>query len=56
MTGYSIGAGRPSPKRVALAKLEQVLGLYRDRYFDFNVRHFTRSCARNMARGSATPG
>ena len=32
--------GRPSPKRVALATVEQVLGLYRDRYFDLNVRHF----------------
>ena len=32
--------GRPSPKRVPLAMVEQVLGLYRDRYFDLNVRHF----------------
>src|SRR5262244_802109 len=32
--------GRPSPKRVPLATVEQVLGLYRDRYFDRNVRHF----------------
>jgi transposase len=32
--------GRPSPKRVPLAIVEQVLGLYRDRYFDLNVRHF----------------
>jgi transposase len=32
--------GRPSPKRVPLATVEQVLGLYRDRYFDLNVRHF----------------
>lgn len=31
---------RPSSKRVPLATVEQVLGLYRDRYFDFNVRHF----------------
>jgi transposase len=31
---------RPSEKRVPLATVEQVLGLYRDRYFDFNVRHF----------------
>jgi len=31
---------RPSEKRVALATVEQVLGLYRDRYFDLNVRHF----------------
>lgn len=32
--------GRPSPKRVAVAVVEQVLGLYRDQYFDLNVRHF----------------
>jgi transposase len=32
--------GRPSPKRVPLAQVEQVLGLYRDRYQDLNVRHF----------------
>jgi transposase len=32
--------GQPSPKRVPLAQMEQVLGLYRDRYFDLNVQHF----------------
>ena len=32
--------GRPSPKRVPLETVERVLGLYRDRYFDLNVRHF----------------
>ena len=32
--------GRPSPKRVPLATVQKVLGLYRDRYFDLNVRHF----------------
>jgi transposase len=32
--------GSPSPKRVAVAVLEQVLQLYREKYFDFNVRHF----------------
>ena len=31
---------QPSEKRVALATVEQILGLYRDRYFDLNVRHF----------------
>jgi transposase len=31
---------RRSEKRVPLATVEQVLGLYRDRYFDLNVRHF----------------
>ena len=32
--------GRPSPKRVPVETVERVLGLYRDRYFDLNVRHF----------------
>src|SRR5215469_6421552 len=32
--------GKPSPKRVPLQQVEQVLGLYREKYFDFNVRHF----------------
>src|SRR6202049_4983255 len=32
--------GKPSPKRVPVALVEQVLALYRDRYFDLNVRHF----------------
>ena len=32
--------GKPSPKRVPLAVVEQVLGLYQEKYFDLNVRHF----------------
>src|SRR5436305_6587164 len=32
--------GKPSPKRVAVAVVEQVLGLYREKYFDLNVSHF----------------
>jgi transposase len=32
--------GRPSAKRVPWAVAEQVLGLYREKYFDFSVRHF----------------
>jgi transposase len=32
--------GKPSPKRVPLAVAEQVLGLYQEKYFDLNVRHF----------------
>jgi transposase len=31
---------RPSPKRVPLKTAESVPQLYRERYFDFNVRHF----------------
>jgi transposase len=32
--------GRPSQKRVPMEQAEQVLGLYREQYFDLNVRHF----------------
>jgi transposase len=32
--------GVPSPKRVPLATVEEVLRLYQQQYFDFNVRHF----------------
>jgi transposase len=32
--------GRPSPKRVPVAVVEKVLELYREKYFDFKVRHF----------------
>jgi transposase len=32
--------GRPSDRRVPVAQVEQVLGLYRDTYFDLNMRHF----------------
>jgi transposase len=32
--------GKPSAKRVPLKTVEEVLGLYRDTYFDLNIRHF----------------
>jgi transposase len=32
--------GKPSPKRVPVALVEQVFALYREKYFDLNVRHF----------------
>jgi len=32
--------GKASPRRVPSAVLEEVLRLYRERYFDLNVRHF----------------
>jgi len=37
---YDHRLGRPSPKRVPVQTVERMLGLYRDRYFDLNVRHF----------------
>src|SRR5580765_729725 len=32
--------GQPSPKRVPVATVEKVLALYREKYFDLNIRHF----------------
>jgi transposase len=32
--------GKPSPKRVPMVVLERVLELYREKYFDLNLRHF----------------
>jgi len=32
--------GRPSPKRAPEEELERMLGLYRDKYSDFTVKHF----------------
>lgn len=37
---YDQRAKRPSPRRVPMADVETVLGLYRERYFDLNVKHF----------------
>jgi hypothetical protein len=37
--------GKPSTRRVPLATVETVLGLYRDRYFDLNVAHFHEKLA-----------
>jgi transposase len=37
---YDRRRGKPSPRRVPLETVEKVLGLYREKYFDFNVRHF----------------
>ncbi len=37
--------GQPSPKRVAVATVERVLQLYRERYFDLNVQNFLEKLA-----------
>ncbi len=37
---YDRRKGRPSPRRVPLAVAEKIFALYRDKYFDFSVRHF----------------
>ena len=46
--------GQPSPKRVPLAVVEQVFALYREKYFDLNVRHFHEKLPA-VARDSAEP-
>lgn len=37
----------PSPKRVSLATIEKVLHLYREQYFDYNVKHFHETLERD---------
>ena len=37
---YDRRRSQPSPKRVPWVVVEQVLSLYREKYFDFSVRHF----------------
>src|SRR4051812_17870705 len=38
--------GRPSPRRTPVAEIERILGLYRERYSGFNVRHFSQTVRR----------
>ena len=37
---YDRRKGKPSPRRVPLAVAERIFTLYREKYFDFSVRHF----------------
>lgn len=37
---YDRRTGKPSPRRVPLEVVEEVFRLYREKYFDFSVRHF----------------
>ena len=46
--------GKPSPKRVPLERAEAVLQVYREKYFDLNVRHFHEKLAGQEAF-SVTP-
>lgn len=43
--------GRPSPRRVPVETVEKVLGLYREKYFDLNVRHFREKLAEEHGIG-----
>jgi transposase len=38
--------GRPSPRRTAVAEIERILALYRERYSGFNARHFCSTVRR----------
>jgi hypothetical protein len=40
MTVVRPAAGAALAQAVSLALVEQVLGLYRERYFDLNLQHF----------------
>jgi len=39
--------GKPSPKRIPLATMEELLRLYREKYYDLNMRHFMKSSAKS---------
>lgn len=41
--------GRPSPRRTAVAEIERILALYRERYRGFNGRHFYQTVVREHA-------
>jgi transposase len=43
--------GHPSPRRISLELAERVLALYREQYFDFNVRHFHEKLRDNRPSG-----
>ena len=48
---------RPSPKRVPYAQVEMVLRLFREKYPDFNVKHFHEKLTQEHGISlTATPG
>ena len=48
---YWTAARYTESRRIPKEQAEEVLSLYRDKYFDLNVRHFQRSSARNIRSG-----
>ena len=48
--------GEPSGRRVPLAQVEEVLRLYREVYYDLNVRHFREKLREEHGIRLATPG
>ena len=53
---YDRRTRRPSPQRVPVATVERVLRLYRERYADFNVRHFHEVLQRDHGVGLSYSG
>ena len=53
---YDRRTRRPSPQRVPVATVERVLRLYRERYADFNVRHFHEGLQRDHGVGLSYSG
>ena len=53
---YDCRTRRPSPQRVPVATVERVLRLYRERYADFNVRHFHEVLQRDHGVGLSYSG
>ena len=43
--------GRPSPKRAPREELERMLGLFRDKYADFTVKHFHEQLRKRFMEG-----
>jgi transposase len=43
--------GKPSAQRIPLATIEKVLGLYRETYYDLNIRHFHEKLREEHAIG-----
>jgi len=37
--------GKPSAQRIPLGTVEKVLGLYKETYYDLNIRHFHEKAA-----------
>ena len=46
---------RLSPRKVPLATVEQVLRLYREKYFDFNVKHFVEKAQQEHGCSNVRP-
>ena len=46
--------GKPSSRRAAVEEIMRMLGLYRELYPDFTVKHFHSSCKSGTTTSSAT--